>query len=490
MIFTDRKKTLLLQLLVLLIVVLVLHNRWVVPRISVDQMRQLVALENIVQGHGITYQFVGENTTDILKNNSFPMGYYFVMLPAYLVIKDAILTHRIFEIIGMILLIWQLFLFVKFIEEEYQLKNFKWLALLFSLVQLNPWRAMAFTDIWSLMFFIAALRLSLSISNKKISLLLLIGFLSYCTISMRYAYYGLAFIPVFIVIYKNRRLNIKTLSPTLVLIGLIGLTMVFNHFYFSGMDHLEEAFKPKRWFLSHIKQMDPTAINAYFSDMVIFGALGEIRWGENTNWFLKYIFLFMSLCMMAFLGILSYNHFFRAIKLHSYNSVIILAIWIAIIGNIAFITFLSIYYSSQYDDYLYTWQLITRYYAPAYIMLQLLLILITMMISQKKTQVVLKSLIFLSFGFQLAYFISFNSRFSLNKPWENYVKFYDRSEMPMVMENYKKLLSNPELEMNIPEEQLSYQYLSIYYLTGPERLMKYLQQNEKEDYFILDRGSK
>ena len=44
-----------------------------------------------------------------------------------------------------------------------------------------------------------------------------------------------------------------------------------------------------------------------------------------------------------------------------------------------------------------------------------------------------------------------------------------------VMDNYKLLLDDPNMEMVIPEAQLKFDYLAIYYLTGPKRLTDYLK---------------
>lgn len=112
-----------LRTVVLITLLLTVHNRWVVPRISVDQMRQLVALENIAQGNGVTYQFVAEGNDTPFLNNSFPMGYYILSLPFHILFNDAILVHRVLEIVGLILLVFQIYLIGNWIEEKYKLKE-------------------------------------------------------------------------------------------------------------------------------------------------------------------------------------------------------------------------------------------------------------------------------------------------------------------------------------------------------------------------------
>lgn len=112
-----------LKIVVLIMFLLVIQNRWVVPRISVDQMRQLVALENIVQGNGVTFQFVAEGNDTPFLNNSFPMGYYILSLPIHILFNDAILVHRVLEIVGLILLVFQIYLIGNWIKEKYKLKE-------------------------------------------------------------------------------------------------------------------------------------------------------------------------------------------------------------------------------------------------------------------------------------------------------------------------------------------------------------------------------
>lgn len=459
----------------LLCMFFVLHNRWVVPRISFDQMRQLVALENIVSGNGVSFQFAGVNNEPVKLDNSFPMGYYILMTIPQLMVKNAVLIHRIFELLGLILLMYQLYLFGNWIEKKYELRHFKWYPLLFSLIQLNPWRAMGFTDIWSLLFFIAAIRLVVTGRVHSVFILLIVGALAYMTVSMRYAYYPLAFIPAILVILKYGSRQIRGYIPLITLLILIGMTSLFNHFYFSDMDHLEAHFDSGRWFFAHIKQMDPVGINAFFSDHVIFGALGLDRWGANTNWTLKYAFLTLSVALLAYLFALSWNVFkisFR--KLLSSSNIFGLSIWLSVLTTIGFISALSIYFPSNRDEYLYTWQLISRYYAPAYILLQLLIIFLLFKLDNRIHKMFLRGIVYCSIIFQLSYAASFLYRFSPDDAWGNYVQFYGREEMPSVMENYKNLIKDPDMKIDISISQMKYEYLSFYYLTGPERFAAYM----------------
>src|SRR5690554_6314840 len=156
-----------LKAAVAILLVFVIHNHWVIPRISNDSARQLVALENIKQGHGVTFQFVADGNQEPFLSNAFPMGYYLLMTPFYAVLGDAVFTHRILEIVGLLLLVYQLFKLGNWIGKRYEIRNFSWWLLMFSLIQLNPWRTLGFTDVWSLMLFITALRLVLTKYNYK-----------------------------------------------------------------------------------------------------------------------------------------------------------------------------------------------------------------------------------------------------------------------------------------------------------------------------------
>lgn len=465
-----------LRAVVLIAILLTIHNRWVVPRISVDQMRQLVALENIAQGNGVTYQFVAEGNDTPFLNNSFPMGYYILMVPVYALFHDAILLHRVLEIVGLLLLIYQLYLFGNWIEEKYNITKAGLWILAFTLIQLNPWRATGFTDVWSLMLLITSIRIILTHNKYSVWQLICIGFLAYAMVSMRYAYYPLALIPVFLIFFKLPFRNVKTYVPLVVLLLLLGGTLVFNRIYFADFDHIESQFHKTRWFFSHLKQMDPVGFNAFFSDHVIFGALGLERWGLNTNWGFKYIILSGSLVMLGILMISSFRTFnlqFR--NFFNGENAFPAVIWVTVLLNVGFISAISVYYPSKQNDYLYTWQLISRYFAPAYIFLQILLIFLIFKDKNRFRKVLMLVVFATSIVFQTAYFGSFISRFSMTNTWGNYVQYNGRNEMPEVIVNYKKLLADPGLELSIPESQFSYLYLSIYYLTGPERLTDYLE---------------
>ncbi len=463
-----------LKVIFIILVFLVVHNRWVVPRISFDQMRQMVALENIMQGHGVTYQFVGGKTESVFLDNSFPMGYYVLMAPFYHVFNDTLLLHRVFEIIGILILIWQLYLFGGWLETKTYLHGLRYAFLVFTLIQLNPWRASGFSDIWSLMLFLVAMRLVITKSVLTRFDIVAIGMLSFSTVFMRYAYYPLAFIPVLLMFGRSSRNQIRTYLPLAVLVLCILLMKGFDQWYFAGFDHLEAKHGDGRFFLSHLKQMEPIGFNAFFSDHVIFGALNRERWGVDTDWNLKYLILFVSGCILLFLFFKSYVRFNQSlisknIKLKLFES----GAWLAILINLGFISGISIFYPSKNPDYLYTWSLISRYFAPGFLFLQLLLIYSWISKDKLKYRLILHGLVISSFLFQATYLASFESRFSFTQSWNNYDQFYDRPEMPTVIAQY---YHQSDAKTTISELHWTYEYLTFYYISKNDHYKTFITE--------------
>ena len=212
---TDKSTLLIGSLIVLTLILLV--ARWDVPRISIDQIRQMVALENLYAGEGVSFQFVEEHDEPTL-HSSFPLGYYALMLPFRVLVDDVILLHRFIELLGLLLIVYQLYLLASWLVRTYSLKYLGYFLILFSLIQLNPWRSMGFTDIWSLFFFITAFRFAVT---KPLSYgnLVLIGLISFFTVFMRYAYYPLAFIPPALALLRLPYRQFSTYMPLVLLTG-------------------------------------------------------------------------------------------------------------------------------------------------------------------------------------------------------------------------------------------------------------------------------
>jgi len=465
-----------LKIAFLILVFALVHNRWVTPRISYDQMRQLVALENVSNGHGITFQLVGEST-QIQWDNSFPPGYYMLLLPFYKLVQDPVLLHRVFEVLGLLLFISQLLLLGKYVEKKYGLPNAALIVVVFAMVQLNPLRSSGFTDIWALFFFTAALRMALSVARPAPNRLILIGLLSFATIGMRYAYYPLAFIPPLLIIWRLSHKDWQSYISLVSLGVLVGIMKVFDHVYYKGFNHLETILKKDTWNWSHLGQMEPVGFNAFFSEHVVFGLLNLNRFGVNMNWAPKYTVLATSTLIIILLIWLTAKHLKanQGIKFRLDGPGV--AIWGTVIVNVGFISALSVYFPSYNEDYMYTWSLITRYFAPAYILLQLLAIVLWFRANIGWEKYFIRTLIVTSLCFQTAYFTSYTWRFSLTDTWANYVRFYDRPEMPEVIKNYQLLLKNHDMMIEIPKEHQKYEYLSIYYLSGNPHLVPYLEKN-------------
>ncbi len=467
-----------LKIIVAILLTFVLHNHWVLPRISNDYARQLVALENIKQGHGVTFQFVADGNREPFLTNAFPMGYYILMMPFYALSGDAVLTHRVLEIVGLILLVYQLFKLGNWIGKRYGIRNFVWWMLLFTLIQLNPWRAMRFTDVWALMLFITALRLVISKFEYNWRHLIAIGLLAYFCVSMRYAYYPLAFIPPIFAILRYEKPKARSFAPIIILVLLLLGTHLFNRIYFGNMDHIEARVGEERWFFEHIVQMDPVGFNAFFYDHVVLGAFGLERWGPETAWWAKHILSIFSLSILTILLLSTIRTFhFKLSNIVSEQRFLPTVIWTTILVTVGFISAISIYYPSARDNFMYTWQLVTRYYSPVFLALQILLVLLVFKDSQLVRKRILRSLFIFSLVFQLVYGIRFLHIFSFSDTWGNYIKYYRYKEMPAVMENYNQLIDDPNMELHIPPSQFEYEYLAIYYLTGPERLTAYLEEH-------------
>lgn len=465
-----------LRIVLLLIIVALLHHRWASPRISVDQMRQLVAIENIVQGHGITFQLPGEST-EIQRNNSFPPGYYALLLPFYELFNDPILLHRLFELIGLTALIIQLLLLGGYVEKKYGLRNARMFFVIFALIQLNPFRASGFTDIWSLFFFIAAFRMSISLTAPSVNRLLAIGILSFATVCLRYAYYPLAFIPPILVLLNLPRTNWRSYVSLASLALLLGAMKVFDLVYFNGHNHLKEKLNNDTWHFEHILQMDPVGFNAFFSDHVLFGFLNLNRLGVDTHWGAKYLFLGLSIVILFILAVLTIKHLAGKTSNKVQNNALEIGIWLTVLVNLGFITALSVYFPSKSERYMYTWSLISRYFAPAYVVLHLLAIMLWYRANKGWEKFFIRTLVVASICFQTAYFASYTWRFSLTDSWSNYVRFYDRPEMPEVMKNYEILRADHDRMIEIPKEHMNYQYLTFYYLSGNPHVIKYVEQN-------------
>lgn len=479
--FFERIPLIWYKAVLFILVLLVMHNRWVVPRISNDQMRQMVAVENILRGNGISFQLLGSQSTEIKMDNSFPMGYYALMLPFALVVDDILLLHRLLELVGILLCIIQLYLLSRFLSTLLSSKVAVYLIVIFSLIQLNPWRASGFTDIWSLALFLWAMRLVIVNTHFKVGNLIAIGLLAFSTIFIRYAYYPLAFIPVVAIFLKLPLNRFKSYIPILVLPLCLVLVKLFDQLYFSGYDHLAGRTESGTWFFDHLSQMEPLGFNALYSDHVIFGALGLDRWGVNTNWSLKYFILGLSLAILMFLAIFSFRGMIKIGLRAKFDEFQVFSncVWITIVFNLGFITLLSVYYPTKADGYIYTWSLISRYFAPAYVLFHILLISIYFQNQSGKSmgRKMLATMIVTSFIFQTTYFGSFFFRHSLNGTWQNYVEFYDRPEMPKVISNYYLLRQDANFSFKLDDNQKAYDYLSLYYLSGNQ---KFLEEVERD----------
>jgi hypothetical protein len=484
-------KSIYLKFAVALVTVLLVHNRWTVPRVSYDQMRQLVALKNFVNGDEITFGFIDhESDQVVVRNGEFPTGYYFVMAPFTVLTSDLLLLHRLVEILGMLLLIWQLFLLGNWIGRKISVPLFGYYVLLFSLVQLNPWRASGFTDIWSLLFFISAIRIALS-RPTSIKSSFLVGVLSFMTSWMRYAYYPLAFVAPIILLIKHRKLSLQSSLSALTTTGLIVTMNLLHDRYFRNQTHVESHFNEERFFWSHLKQLDPLPFNALFSDHVIMNSLGFNRWGENTDWSVKYLILAIAFCILALLTFGAYkllsqrlgNINFTLLRFTRSNlGLLFLCTFLTLLFNWGSISGLSIYYPTFKENMIYTWSLVSRYFAPSYILLQFSLSLLIFSLSKSNLRKGLLLLLTLSFLFQIAYWTSFISRFSPTDTWANYEQFYGRIEMKEVMQS----IHSPEIIPDtIPSSQLSFDYLSIYYLYDSTKLTRHL----KKDYPTYLQGS-
>lgn len=460
----------------LIVVLALLHNRWVSPRFSIDQMRQLVALENITRGHGITFQFVGQST-HVQRINSFPPGYYALLLPFYQFSNDPILLHRIFEIIGIVALIFQLYLLGNYLEKKYSLRHARLFFVIFALLQLNPFRSSGFTDIWSLLLFITAFRLAISSTVPSINRLFVIGILSFATVSLRYAYFPLAFIPPVLALISMPRTNWRSYISLSSLALLLGAMKIFDLIYFSGHNHLKEELNADTFNFSHLLQMAPAGFNAFFSDHVLFGFLNLNRLGVDTHWVAKYLLLGVSTGVLLYLAVLTVKHLGGPKWHHLKNNALEVGIWATVLINVGFITALSVYFPSFSDQYMYTWSLVSRYFAPAYVALQLLAIILWYRTNKGWDRLFIRTLVIASICFQTAYFASYTWRFSLTDTWSNYVWFYDRPEMPEVIRNYDRLRTDHELMIEIPKEHLGYDYLSAYYLSGNPNVVRYLEKH-------------
>lgn len=456
----------------------VLHNHCVIPRLGNDDARQLVALENIKQGHGVTFQFVADGNREPFLTNAFPMGYYILMMPFYAISSNAVLTHRVLLIVGLILLVYQLFKLGYWVGERYGIRNFVWWMLLFTLIQLNPWRTMRFTDVWALMLFITALRLVITKFEYEWRHLIAIGLLAYSCVSMRYAYYPLAFIPPIFAILRYEKPKIRSFTPIIIMVLLLLGTHLFNRIYFGNMDHIEARVGEERWFFEHIIQMDPVGFNAFFYDHVVLGAFGLDRLGQDTAWWAKHILSICSLSILTVLLLSTIRTFhFKLSNLVSGRCFLPTILWTTVLVKVGFLSAISIYYPSKEGGFMYTWQLVTRYYSPVYLSMQMLLVLLVFKDKQFVRKRILRSLFIFSLVFQLVYGIRFLHIFSFSDTWGNYTKFQTYREMPAVIKNYKQLLNDPHKELHIPPSQFEYEYLAIYYLTGPERLTAYLEEH-------------
>lgn len=438
------------------------HYKFSNPATGPDKITQVASAYQLLEGRGISLPFT--NLEDLSALKSEPLGLW---PPGYAVFYGAV--HKLFPnfiladlflnilAIGIFLLAWLLILFK--LEKEYHLRIIPFLFIFWAFSSV-PFRAIDTTDMFSLAFFSMAIYFAIQtiFSEKKYTNIILATLFAFLCSFFRYAYYPITMaIPLFYLIYAILSAKVTKFQAILsILITAILFTIQISYqVQQSGyVNHVEKRTEEveKRIHWEHLIHYDAVPFNSFFFDYTIYRFLKIDDRAPNPSRLLYAIFFFVSLIILTLLAYGMYRviqllhkktHHFKSLLLEPLSVFWVLA-FLAVGANLGLLTLLSLRYPSGHPDHVWTFIMLPRYFALAYVLIQVSFFIVVFykIIYPKLYYLGVYGLLLASFLFYSAHWLYIKSKFSLLDPIAN----LDKSTMEGISETleYQKWVAKQE----------------------------------------------
>ncbi len=344
---------------------------------SSDNIKQLAATLNLVNGNGYT-TIVSDSecgNNQFAFFSSFPIGYS-LLSAAYLFVNSNIYyLHTFFSIIAFILIGIYTFKISKLLFSELLFSVLMVLLVLTSCIKGTV------VDKVTLTFFLSSIYY---LSKHKSQYHYLSISLLFFTCLLRYAYYPqLVVLPVAILLVNYCRNNKISLNRQFI-ISILGLGSLFILYFIflkmnsSASDRINDIDKSGvHWNFENVLHFRPVFLDYFVDTYKLYRAFGFQYTGYDRGFVIPlYIRVFVSLISIL-IFITSHFYLFEKIRKAQKDNVklILSFLFFSSVINLVFIFLLSFYYESRHLMYIWTWAMIPRYFMINYFVFSVILVL-------------------------------------------------------------------------------------------------------------------
>lgn len=437
-------------------IILRLHMEFMLPDMLFDKMYQLTTARHLSQGNGISFALANsENLSkfDYRLISVWPPGYALVVAPLLYAGVDFFTAALLIDFLGIFIFFSALYMLLHLLRPYLKLSILPFIPLYLA-VAYSPFRLIASTDLLSLAFFLLSWALLFCIikENKSIAgvgngMVALFGVSSFVCSFFRFAYYPLSLLlPTLLVMYAIRHDRTKLKQGILaftITLALISIQLFYQSLAADNINFLDQYYpEPQpRLYFEHLLKFDSVFVNSFFHDFILKKVLkGDLMMVFN---------LFFTTLMAFLLWAGMEQNIILSIKISNKRkdkliSTFFLFSLIFIITIIVFLTFLSLRYPL---DIARNWTFVqeSRYFAPVYLLIFLLLSLIVFGKGNempKKLRLLGSGVLASSFLFSLYFWLYAITKYPVFDGRLNMQSYYHFShELPRFLDNYPILES-------------------------------------------------
>ena len=255
-------------------IVLQIHYFTSVPRLSSDNLEQLISTQNWLAGNGHSFEQASPNdySKSIFRDNGdWPPGFSILAIPLLKLKLNPIQICNVIGSIGIIICMISLCWIYSTFSRKYAIKSGQSLFIIFISVSYSLFRSAGSTDIMSLGILLLSIayffsNFDLTLSNNKVSLkkILLLSLLTSLTAWFRYAYLPISFFLVIVFFFATLKNKFVWKQGFLHLIFhcllIFPLFFLITFFDYPGSPEIINS----SFFFSGLMDLDPVGFNSFF----------------------------------------------------------------------------------------------------------------------------------------------------------------------------------------------------------------------------------
>lgn len=403
-----------------------IHYVTSVPRLSSDNLEQLMSTQNWLAGNGHSFEYASPNdySMSIFRHNGdWPPGFSILAIPLIKLGFNAIQIFNVIGSIGIIICMISLCWIYSIFSRKYAIKSGQSLFIIFISVSYSLFRSSGSTDIMSLGILLLSIayffsNFDLSLSNNKVSLkkIFLLSLLTSLTAWFRYAYLPISFFLVIVFFFATLKNKFVWKQGFLHLIFhcllIFPLFFWITFFDYPGSPEIINS----SFFFSGLMDLDPIGFNSFF----IYPLFTKIIVNFTGSYFILY---FSTFIISFFVLVLIFYGVYRLLIYSFDNGVLIILFPFIILLLMMAHRHIPASFGGFENRYL-----IQRYFTLCHV----IIILLTFVLAFSNIKYInikfkntLKFLIYFSLLINIIYFGYYKYKFKLFDYKSNLAQFYE-----------------------------------------------------------------